>query len=134
LDSIDLGIAVDTDDGLFVPVLKDVGNRSDDELRAELDRIKSKVRSREIALEEMRGASFSLSNFGMAGGRYATPVVVPPKVAILGAGAARPAVVAEDGAPAVRKLLPLSLTFDHRCVTGVEAARFLVAVISDLQG
>lgn len=134
LDSIDLGIAVDTKDGLFVPVLKDVGNLDDEHLRQGLERTKAAVKSRDITPEEMRGASFTLSNFGTMGGRYATPVVVPPTVAILGTGAIFEAVVPAGGVPVVHKVMPLSLTFDHRCVTGGEAARFLRAVITSLQG
>ena len=74
-----------------------------------------------------------LSNFGTFAGRYADPVVVPPTVAILGAGRIRPEVVAVGGQPAVHRILPISLTFDHRAVTGGEAARFLAAVLRDLE-
>lgn len=133
LENIDLGIAVDTDEGLYVPVLTDVGSRTSAELRGEIVKLKARVRSRDIQPEELRGATFTLSNFGTMGGRYASPVVVPPTVAILGAGEVRDAVVPVGGVPAVRKIMPLSLTFDHRCITGGEAARFLAAVIGDLQ-
>ena len=133
LDKVDLGIAVDTEEGLFVPVLRDVGTRSDDDLRAGLNAIKAAVRARDIPPEELRGCSITLSNFGTMGGRYASPIVVPPTVAILGAGAVRETVIAEAGQPVVRRVMPLSLTFDHRCVTGGEAARFLVAVVASLQ-
>ena len=81
----------------------------------------------------MRGATITLSNFGMIGGRYANLVVVPPQVAIIGAGRGAQRVLAHRGAPAVRRALPLSLTFDHRVVTGGEAARFLVALKADLE-
>ncbi len=130
---IDIAIAVDTEDGLFVPVLRDAGGRDEATLRAEFAALKQAVRSRAIAPEAMRGATVALSNFGMLGGRYAALALVPPLVAILGAGriAARPAVHA--GALAVRRLLPLSLTFDHRAVTGAEAARFLAAAITELE-
>lgn len=133
LPTVDLGIAVDTEDGLFVPVLKDVGNLSDEQLRLQLERVKAGIIARDLPPEELRGASFTLSNFGTLGGRYATPVVVPPTVAILGTGAVVQDVVAENGAPVVHKVMPLSLTFDHRCVTGGEAARFLTAAIDNLQ-
>jgi pyruvate/2-oxoglutarate dehydrogenase complex dihydrolipoamide acyltransferase (E2) component len=73
------------------------------------------------------------SNFGMIAGKYAAPIVVPPTVAILGAGRMHDAVVAKDGKAVVHAILPLSLTFDHRVVTGGEAARFLAAVIDDLE-
>jgi len=91
------------------------------------------TRARTIPPEEMRGYTFTLSNFGTFGGRYANPIVQPPTVGILGAGRVRDEVVAVDGAPAVHPVLPLSLTFDHRAVTGGEATRFLAAVISDLR-
>ncbi len=130
---IDLGIAVDTEDGLFVPVLRDAGNRDAASLREGLDRMKADVEARKVPPEELRGATITLSNFGSLGGRYAAPVVVPPQVAILSAGRVAPQVVAVDGKPAVRRMLPISLTFDHRAVTGGEAARFLVAAIGDLE-
>ena len=88
--------------------------------------------ARRIPPEELRGATITLSNFGMIAGQYAAPIVLPPTVAILGAGRIRDDVVAVDGAPAVHRILPLSLTFDHRVVTGGEAGRFLAAVIADL--
>ncbi|MGH8728071.1 MAG: dihydrolipoamide acetyltransferase family protein [Burkholderiales bacterium] len=133
LKKIDLGIAVDTPDGLFVPVLRDVANRSAEDLRRGLENLKRDVRARKIPPEELRGNTITLSNFGTIAGRYAAPVVLPPTVAILGAGSIRDAVVAANGAPAVHRVLPLSLTFDHRAVTGGEAGRFLAAAIADLR-
>ncbi len=130
---IDLGIAVDTEDGLFVPVVRDVGNRDAADLRRGLDAMKADVEARTVPPQELRGATITLSNFGTIAGRYAVPVVVPPQVAILSAGRIAPRVVAIDGAPAVRKTVPLSLTFDHRAVTGGEAARFLAAALADLE-
>ena len=129
---IDLGIAVDLPEGLFVPVLRDVANRAAADLRRGLDRMRADVAARKIPPEEMRGNTITLSNFGMIAGKYAAPVVLPPTVAILGAGRIRPEVVACGGVPVVHRLLPLSLTFDHRIVTGGEAGRFLAAVIADL--
>lgn len=133
LEKIDVGIAVDLPDGLFVPVLRDVAKRDPADLRKGLDRMRADVAARRIPPEEMRGNTITLSNFGMLGGKYAAPVVVPPTVAILGAGRVHEQVVAVDGKPAVHRILPLSLTFDHRVVTGGEAARFLSAAIADLQ-
>ena len=133
LKTIDVGIAVDTADGLFVPVLRDVANRDGDDLRRGLERMRADVIARRIPPEEMRGNTITLSNFGMIGGRYASPVVMPPTVAILGAGRIRDTVVAIRGAAVVHRVLPLSLTFDHRAVTGGEAARFLNAVIADVE-
>jgi 2-oxoisovalerate dehydrogenase E2 component (dihydrolipoyl transacylase) len=133
LEKIDLGIAVDLPDGLFVPVLRDVALRDPADLRGGLDRMRADIRARRIPPEELRGNTITLSNFGMIAGKYAAPVVVPPTVAILGAGRIHEQVVAAAGVPAVHRILPLSLTFDHRVVTGGEAARFLAATIADLQ-
>src|SRR6267143_416282 len=130
---IDLGIAIDTDGGLIVPVLRNVGERDARDLRAGLDRMLADAKARAIPPEELRGATITLSNFGMIGGRFASLVVVPPQVAIVGAGRIAPLVVAHQGRPVVRRGLPLSLTFDHRVVTGGEAARFIVALKSDLE-
>ena len=133
LERIDVGIAADLPEGLFVPVLRNVGKRDAADLRAGLDRMRADIVARTIAPEEMRGNTITLSNFGMIAGRYAAPIVVPPTVAILGAGRIRDEVVASGGVPAVHRVMPLSLTFDHRVVTGGEAARFLRAVIEDLE-
>jgi pyruvate dehydrogenase E2 component (dihydrolipoamide acetyltransferase) len=94
--------------------------------------MRADIASRTIPQEELRGATITLSNFGMISGKYAAPVVLPPTVAILGAGRIREAVVPWKGVPTVRRMLPLSLTFDHRVVSGGEAGRFLAAVIADL--
>jgi pyruvate dehydrogenase E2 component (dihydrolipoamide acetyltransferase) len=132
-DEVHVGVAVETEDGLFVPVLRDVADRDASDLRAGLDRLRSDVAARSIPAEELTGATITLSNFGMHGGLYATLVVIPPQVAIVGAGRLHDAVVVRAGTPVVRRSLPLSLTFDHRVVTGVEATRFLVALIDDLE-
>jgi pyruvate dehydrogenase E2 component (dihydrolipoamide acetyltransferase) len=130
---IQVGIAVDTPDGLLVPVIRDVGNRDAAALRAEVNRLKAGARDRTLPATDLRDFTIMLSNFGVMAGRYATPVVVPPSVAILGAGRiSRDVVAVEDRVEAHRRI-PLSLTFDHRCVTGGEAVRFLAAVIEDLQ-
>lgn len=132
LQPVHVAIAVDTPEGLFVPVMRDVANRSPEDLRRGLDALKAAVRSRSIPAEEMRGYTLTLSNFGTICGRFATPVVLPPTVAILGAGRIGPRVLAVDGTPAVHRVIPLSLTFDHRAVTGGEAGRFLAAAVADL--
>jgi pyruvate dehydrogenase E2 component (dihydrolipoamide acetyltransferase) len=134
LKSIHLGVAVDSPDGLFVPVLRDVGARTPEDLSAGLERLRRDVKTRTIPPEELRGYTFILSNFGTFGGRYANPIVQPPTVAILGAGRVRDEVVAIDGAAKIHPIMPLSLTIDHRAVTGGEATRFLAAVVADLQG
>jgi pyruvate dehydrogenase E2 component (dihydrolipoamide acetyltransferase) len=129
---VDLAIAVDTPDGLFAPVLRGVDKLSAEQLARKLARLRSAVRDRSIAPEALKGATITLSNFGMIGGEHAALVVSPPQVAILGAGRIHDAVLAIDGMPAVRRVLPLSLTFDHRAVTGGEAARFMQAVRAEL--
>jgi len=131
--SVSLGIAVDTGEGLFVPVLQGVNSLSEQELRNQINQLKEDVQSRNIRLETMQKATLTLSNFGTLAGRYGAMVVVPPQVAIIGAGKIRPQVIAVDDKPTVRKVLPLSLTFDHRAVTGGEAARFMAAVKKDLE-
>lgn len=132
LRRVDVGIAIDLEGGLIVPVLRNVGERDSPDLRVGLDRMRADAAARSIPPEELRGATITLSNFGMIGGRFANLVVVPPQVAIIGAGRAEQRVVADQGQPTIRRLLPLSLTFDHRAVTGGEAARFLVALKSAL--
>lgn len=132
-DTLNLGIAVDTPDGLFVPVLRDVGNRSSDDLKEGITRLRTDVQARSIPAREMMGATLTLSNFGTMFGRYANPVVVPPQVAILAAGAIRDEPVAMAGKVVVHPILPLSLTFDHRVVTGGEAARFFKVLVEALE-
>lgn len=130
--TVDLGVAVDTEAGLIVPVLRDAGTRDAAALGTELARLKDAAHRRTLSPADLRDATITLSNFGALAGRYAQLVIVPPQVAILGAGRIR-----KEGDPAagrpVRRMLPLSLTFDHRAVTGGEATRFLMAAIADLQ-
>ena len=128
-----MGIAVDTPDGLLVPVLRNVGERDAEDLKRGLDKLVADARARKVPPEELRGNTITLSNYGTIAGRYASPVVLPPTVAILGAGKIAKQVVVVEDKTAVRRMLPLSLTFDHRVVTGGEAGRFLNAVIADLQ-
>ncbi|HYK78803.1 MAG TPA: dihydrolipoamide acetyltransferase family protein [Micropepsaceae bacterium] len=134
IEKISVGMAINTDDGLFVAVMRNVGTRDDADLRRGLDNLKRAVQQRQIPLEELRGATITLSNFGVAGaGRFANLVIVPPQVAIVGAGTIRPQVLARNGKAQVRRTLPLSLTFDHRVVTGIEATRFLKAMLASLE-
>jgi pyruvate dehydrogenase E2 component (dihydrolipoamide acetyltransferase) len=130
---IQVGIAVDTPEGLLVPVIRDVGNLDAAGLRAEVNRLKAGARARSLPATDLRDFTFMLSNFGVLAGRYATPVVVPPAVAILGAGRISRDVVAVGDRIEAHRRMPLSLTFDHRCVTGGEAVRFLAGVIADLE-
>ena len=139
LSQIDVAIAVDTPEGLIVPVIRNIRDRPVAELRRDVDRLKRDTHARSVRPEDLRNFTFMLSNFGMIAGRYATPVVVPPAVAILGCGRLSHDVVAtrsgnnEAVSIEAHLRMPLSLTFDHRCVTGGEAARFLAAVVRDLQ-
>lgn len=131
--NVDLGVAMDTEDGLFVPVLRNVGERETADLRRGLEAMKRDVAARTVPLDELRGQTITLSNFGMFGGVHAALVVLPPQVAIVGAGRIRDSVTAHEGKPVVRPTLPLSLTFDHRAVMGGEASRFLAAAKADLE-
>jgi len=90
------------------------------------------VSNRKIPADQLRGNSITLSNFGSIGGKYANPIVVPPTVAIIGAGRSFGKLVMHEGEVEEHKILPLSLTFDHRAATGAEAARFMQALIEDL--
>lgn len=132
LDEVHIGIAVDTPDGLFVPVLRDVNHRSLQDLRKGLENLRDAVATRKIPPGEMQGATITLSNFGTMTGQYANPIVTPPQVAIVGAGTIREKVVPYRGAATIRRILPLSVTFDHRAATGGEASRFLGALVEAL--
>jgi len=129
---VDIGIAVDTDDGLFVPALRNADMLDARGVREGINRLRQQVEDRSIAPSELSGYTISLSNFGMFAGRYATPVVVPPCVAIVAAGRARFQVTPVMGGIETHKVIPLSVTFDHRACTGGEAARFLRVLIDDL--
>jgi len=129
---VDLGIAMDTPDGLFVPVLRDAAGRDVPALRAGLERMKADVRARTVPRAELRDATITLSNFGMFGGLHAVLVVLPPQVAIVGVGRVHEQALPVHGQVAIRRALPLSLSFDHRAVVGAEAARFMAAMVCDL--
>lgn len=129
---VDIGIAVDTDDGLFVPALRNADVMDAAGIRAAIKRLRAQTEDRSIPASELSGYTISLSNFGMFAGRYASPVVVPPCVAIVGAGKLSHDVVAVIGAIEVHRRMPISLTFDHRACTGGEAARFLKVLLDDL--
>ena len=132
LACIDVGIAVDTADGLIVPVLRDIAGRGDPLLRRDLDALKAAAHNRILAPADLQNPTITLSNFGMLAGRHAALVVVPPQVAIVGAGRIYPAAVPGNRNASFHHFLPLSLTFDHRVVSGGEAARFLLAIMDAL--
>ena len=129
---VDIGIAVDTDDGLFVPALRNADMLDARGVREAVNRLRTQVEDRTIPMSELTGYTISLSNFGMFAGRYATPVIVPPCVAIIAAGKGRHQMTPVMGGFESHRVIPLSVTFDHRACTGGEAARFLKAMLDDL--
>ena len=133
LDRYDLGIAVQTDAGLVVPVVRGCDGRSVDELRAEVDALAEKARAGTLAPEELRGSTFTVTSAGKLAGLFVTPLVNHPEVAILGVHRIGPRPVVRDGDVVVRPVGNLSLTFDHRVVDGARAAQFTLALIERLQ-
>jgi pyruvate dehydrogenase E2 component (dihydrolipoamide acetyltransferase) len=128
-----IGVAVDTKDGLMVPVVKNAKEKSILQLADELTKLSEKARSRTIDLADLKGGTFTITNYGAIGGIFGSPIINYPEVAILGVGRLqeKPAVV--EGKIEVRKVLPLSLSFDHRVVDGAEAARFMNTIIDHLE-
>ncbi len=129
---VDVGIAVDTEEGLFVPALRNADMLDARAIRESVNRLRAQVADRSLPASELTGYTISLSNFGMFAGRYATPVIVPPCVAIVAAGRGRHQVVPVMGGIETHKVIPISLTFDHRAATGGEASRFLKVLLDDL--
>jgi len=123
---IHLGIAVDTDQGLLVPVLRDVDKKSMFDLAKELEALAAKARDRKVTADEMKGGTFTISNQGAIGGAHFTPVVNLPEVAILGLGRGAMKPVVRDGKIEARMLTPIGLSYDHRVIDGGSAARFVV--------
>jgi len=128
-----IGVAVATDDGLLVPVIKGADQKNIVALAKELSELSEQARSRRIDLADLKGGTFSITNYGAIGGTFATPIANHPEVAILGLGRIEDAPVVRDGAVAVRKVAYLSLTFDHRVLDGAEAARFLNDLVDLLE-
>lgn len=128
-----IGIAVDTPEGLMVPVIKNADQKSIMELAAESEKLAEEARSRKIKLADLKGNTFTITNIGSIGGLFSTPIINPPDVAILGVHRIRdmPAVV--DGEVKVRKILPLVISFDHRALDGAQAARFMNTLIEHLK-
>jgi len=120
-----IGVAVDTDEGLVVPVLKEAASLSVARIQAELARLTEKAKSRTLQLEEIRGGSFTISNFGSFSGIYGNPMILPPQVGILGIGRVHKEPVVKDGSIIAASILPLSLVVDHRLIDGVYACKFL---------
>ena len=132
-EGVNLGIAMETEDGLFVPVIRDAQGLGDSGIADALQDMERQVRLRTAPPETLRGATITLSNFGAVAGLHAEMVVVPPQVAIVGAGRIFQRLTLDQGVPGTARILPLSLTFDHRALTGVEACRFLAAMVQDLE-
>jgi pyruvate dehydrogenase E2 component (dihydrolipoamide acetyltransferase) len=127
-----IGVATDTPEGLMVPVVKNAADKSILQLAEELTQLAEKARSRTIDLADLKGGTFTITNYGALGGIYGTPIINYPEVAILGTGKIKDMPVVVDGKIEIRKILFLALSFDHRVVDGAEAARFLNTVIARL--
>jgi len=132
-DYCHIGVAVDTEGGLIVPILRDVDRKNLLELSQELHAVTEKTRQRKISIEELQGGSFTISNQGSIGGSHFTPIIYAPQVAILGVGQGEPKPVAIDGKIGIRTILPLCLAYDHRVIDGADAVRFLKDIISELE-
>jgi len=128
-----IGVAVDTDQGLVVPVVRGVDGKGIRELATELAALVARTREGRATLEDLRGGTFTVTNTGALGGTGATPIINYPEVAILGVGRGRPTPVVRDGQIVPRLVLPLSLAFDHRVVDGMEAARFSTDLVGLLE-
>ncbi len=130
---IHIGFAVDTADGLLVPVLRNARRMSILELAAALQDLALRARERKIAPAELKGGTFTVSNYGALGGIWGTPIINPPEAAILGIGRIEEKAVVRDGQVVARPIVPLSLTFDHRIIDGASAHRFLNALIEHIE-
>ena len=128
-----VGVAVETRDGLIVPVVRDADRKSVLEIAREIQDLSEGARARTLTVEQLRGGTFTVSNYGSIGGTFATPILNPPQVGLLGLGRACDQPVARDGGLRVEKVLPLSLTFDHRVVDGATAQYFLRELVRNLE-
>ena len=132
-DYIHLGIAVDTDAGLIVPVIRDVDKKSVLDLAKELEVLAQKARDRKVSGDDLKGGTFTISNQGAIGGAHFTPIVNKPEVAILGLGRGAMKPVVRDGKVEARMMTPIGLSYDHRVIDGGGAARFTVDLLDALQ-
>lgn len=128
-----IGVAVDTDEGLFVPVVKGADAKDVKAIAKDIEKLANESKSRKINLMDLKGSSFSVSNLGSAGVGFFTPIINYPESAILGIGRILEKPVAKSGKVEIRKMLPLSLTYDHRVVDGAQAARFMMDLIVRLE-
>jgi len=132
-DYYHIGVAVDTDGGLIVPVLRDVDKKTLFDLSKELHELTEKTRQRKVSLEELQGGTFTISNQGSIGGNHFTPIIYAPQVAILGVGQGKPKPIVVGEEIAIRTMLPLCLAYDHRVLDGADAVRFLKDIITGLE-
>jgi pyruvate dehydrogenase E2 component (dihydrolipoamide acetyltransferase) len=128
-----IGVAVDTEAGLIVPVLRDVDKKSLADLSAELNELVERTRKRKISLEELQGGSFTISNQGGIGGGHFTPIINKPEVAVLGIGRSSLKPVVKDGKIEARAILPIALSYDHRVIDGADAVRFMMELVGMLE-
>ncbi|HEY7322678.1 MAG TPA: dihydrolipoamide acetyltransferase family protein [Candidatus Binatia bacterium] len=132
-DYYHIGVAVDTEGGLIVPVLRDVDKKNLLDLSRELHELTEKTRQRKVSLDELQGGTFTISNQGSIGSSHFTPIIYAPQVAILGVGQGQPRPVVLKETIAIRTVLPLCLAYDHRVLDGADAVRFLKDIISSLE-
>jgi pyruvate dehydrogenase E2 component (dihydrolipoamide acetyltransferase) len=128
-----IGVAVDTEVGLIVPVLRDVDKKGLADLSAELNDLVERTRKRKVSLEELQGGSFTISNQGGIGGGHFTPIINKPEVAVLGIGRSSLQPVVNDGKIDARAMLPLCLSYDHRVMDGADAVRFILEVVGMME-
>ncbi len=129
---INIGMAVDTEDGLMVPVVKDIERKSIGDIARKIEELAKSAQKREITLEEMEGGTFTITNIGSLGGMYSVPIVNPPEIAILGVHRIKEMPLVIDGKIVPRKVMGFSLAFDHRVVDGASATRFMNTIIRHL--
>ncbi len=130
---VNVGVAVDTDRGLLVPVVRNADQKNFGEISIEISQLAAKARERKLSLDEMSGGGISISNLGGIGGTYFTPIVNWPEVAILGVSRTITEPVWKDGSFQPRQMLPLSLSYDHRVIDGADAMRFLRWVVEAIE-
>jgi pyruvate dehydrogenase E2 component (dihydrolipoamide acetyltransferase) len=129
-----IGVAVDTPDGLIVPVVKSADEKDIFTIAQEIQNLTEKAQSREVTLSDLKGGTFTITNIGFIGGTHATPIINYPETAILATGRIRETPVVRDGQVVIRSIMPLSLSFDHRVIDGALAARFVNMIMKFLQG
>ncbi len=134
LDRYDIGVAMQTEDGLVVPVVRGVDTKSVEDVHEEIARLADGARSGSLLPDELRGSTFTVTSAGKLAGLFQTPIVNHPEVAILSVGRVAPRAVVRDDAVAIRKTGTVAITFDHRVVDGARAAAFGLDVIARIEG